>query len=191
MTGLRQGELLALRWLDVDLSAGRLRVRRSYTRYRFGTPKSLRSTRSVPMSARVRRELLAHHRRTLLSEGEDLVFCHPVTGSALDPTKVRRRFRAALRRAGVREVRFHDLRDTFGTHCAAAGVPLRTLQEWMGHRDAKTTAIYADYARARTRLALSIARFPPNVSRYRSDGMVAEGAALARGQGVRRSPRAG
>ena len=42
--------------------------------------------------------------------------------------------------------RFHDLRHTFGTQCAAAGVPMRTLQEWMGHRDFATTMIYADYA---------------------------------------------
>ena len=42
--------------------------------------------------------------------------------------------------------RFHDLRHTFGTRCAAAGVPMRTLQEWMGHRDIETTQRYADYA---------------------------------------------
>jgi integrase len=46
----------------------------------------------------------------------------------------------------VRTVRFHDLRQTFGTRVAASGdVALRTLQEWMGHRDARTTLIYADY----------------------------------------------
>jgi integrase len=43
-------------------------------------------------------------------------------------------------------VRFHDLRHTFGTRMAATRVPMRTLQEWMGHRDIKTTQIYADYA---------------------------------------------
>jgi integrase len=58
---------------------------------------------------------------------------------------VLKRFKAALRRGGAREVRFHDLRHTFGTRMAAAGVPMRTLQEWMGHRDFKTTLIYADY----------------------------------------------
>ena len=42
-------------------------------------------------------------------------------------------------------MRFHDLRHTFGTRMAAAGVPLRTLQEWMGHRDFTTTLVYADY----------------------------------------------
>jgi hypothetical protein len=58
---------------------------------------------------------------------------------------VLKRFKAALRRAGVRDVRFHDLRHTFGTRMAAAGVPMRTLQEWMGHRDFATTLVYADY----------------------------------------------
>ncbi len=52
----------------------------------------------------------------------------------------------------MRELRFHDLRHTFGTRMAAAGVPMRTLQEWMGHRDFKTTMIYADYAPMRARL---------------------------------------
>jgi integrase len=58
---------------------------------------------------------------------------------------VLKRFKAALGRAGVRDVRFHDLRHTFGTRMAAAGVPMRTLQEWMGHRDFATTLVYADY----------------------------------------------
>lgn len=58
-----------------------------------------------------------------------------------------RRYRHALRAARVDEAhRFHDLRHTFGTRCAAAGVPMRTLQEWMGHRDIETTQRYADYA---------------------------------------------
>lgn len=45
----------------------------------------------------------------------------------------------------MRKIRFHDLRHTFGTRIAAAGVPMRVLQEWMGHRDFRTTLIYADY----------------------------------------------
>jgi integrase len=50
------------------------------------------------------------------------------------------RFKAALVAAEVREVRFHDLRHTFGTRIPAAGVPMRTLQEWLGHRDFATTS---------------------------------------------------
>ena len=49
-------------------------------------------------------------------------------------------------RAGVHEITFHEMRHTFGTQMAAAGAPLRAIQEWMGHADASTTAIYAHYA---------------------------------------------
>ena len=59
---------------------------------------------------------------------------------------MRRRFRRGLVRAGVHEITFHELRHTFGTQMAAAGAPLRAIQEWMGHADASTTAIYAHYA---------------------------------------------
>jgi len=146
MTGLRQGELIALRWVDVDWKAARIRVRRNYTRQEFGTPKSKRSSRSVPMTKRVVAELKAHFERTEYSGDDDLVFCHPETGHPLDASKMRKRYKEALKKAGVRAVRFHDLRHTFGTRCAAEGVPMRMLQEWMGHRDIKTTQIYADYA---------------------------------------------
>ena len=145
MTGLRQGELIALRWLDVDWTAGRLRVRRNYVRGQYGTPKSKRSTRAVPLADRVAGELERHYQRTAYQADDDLVFGHPLTGNPLDRSKVLKRFKAALARAGVRQARFHDLRHTFGTRMAGAGVPLRTLQEWMGHRDFKTTLINADY----------------------------------------------
>lgn len=146
MTGLRQGELIALRWGDVDWRAGRLRVRRTFTRGSFGAPKSRRSSRSVPMTDRVAAALERLFQASAYQGDEDLVFCNPQTGRPLDASRMRKRFKKALERAGIRAVRFHDLHHTFGTHCAAAGVPLRTLQEWMGHRDAKTTQVYADYA---------------------------------------------
>jgi integrase len=145
MTGLRQGELLALRWQDIDWTAGRLRVRQSFVRGEFGTPKSRRSTRSVPLADQVAGELDRHFQRTAYQAEDDLVFCHPHTGSPLDRSRLLKRFQAAARNAGLPRVRFHDLRHTFGTRMAGVGVPLRTLQEWMGHRDFKTTLIYADY----------------------------------------------
>ncbi len=58
-------------------------------------------------------------------------------------------------------MRFHDLRHTFGTRMAAAGVPMRTLQEWMGHRDFKTTLIYADYAPSAHERAMVESAFAP------------------------------
>ena len=77
----------------------------------------------------------------------------------MDRSLLLKRFKAALKRAGVREVRFHDLRHTFGTRMAAAGVPMRMLQEWMGHRDFKTTLIYADYSPAANEADLVNAAF--------------------------------
>jgi integrase len=100
----------------------------------------------VPLADRVAAELEALSKASPFTTDDDLVFAHPHLGGPLDRSKVRKRFRAAVRAAGVRDVRFHDLRHTFGTRMAAAGVPMRTLQEWMGHRDAATTAIYADYS---------------------------------------------
>jgi integrase len=145
MTGLRQGELLALRWQDVDWPAARIRVRRNYVRGEWGTPKTRRGSRSVPLADRLAGELERHYQRSHYGADEDLVFCHAERGTVLDHSELVKRFKKALKAASVREVRFHDLRHTFGTRMAAAGVPLRTLQEWMGHRDFATTLIYADY----------------------------------------------
>jgi integrase len=145
-TGLRQGELLALRWRDVDWTAGRIRVRQNYVRGHWGTPKTRRGSRSVPMTDRLAGELDRHFKRSAYQADDDLVFPHPETGKVLDHSALSRRFKKALRKAGIRQVRFHDLRHTFGTRMAASGVPARTLQEWMGHRDSKTTEIYTDYS---------------------------------------------
>lgn len=145
MTGLRQGELLGLRWRDIDWAASRVRVRRNFVRGEFGRPKSKRSSRSVPLADRVAGELDRHFKSSGYQADDHVVFGNPVTGKPLARRAVLKRFKQNLSRARVREIRFHDLRHTFGTRTAAAGVPLRTLQEWMGHRDFKTTLIYADY----------------------------------------------
>jgi integrase len=139
MTGMRQGELFALRWRDVDWTARRIRVRRNFVRGEFGTPKSKRSSRSVPLASRVATELELLSQRTPWKHDDDLVFAHPETGKPIDRSKLLKRFKAALRAAEVRQVRFHDLRHTFGTRMAAQGMPMRVLQELMGHRDFKTT----------------------------------------------------
>jgi integrase len=98
------------------------------------------------MPGRVAAALKQHLKRSSYTGADDLVFCHPETGGPFDSSKTRKRFKAAIKAAGVRSIRFHDLRHTFGTRMAAAGAPLWTMQEWMGHRDHKTTEIYADYA---------------------------------------------
>ena len=153
MTGLRQGELVALRWRDIDWAAGIVRVRRNYTRRAWGKPKSKRSSRSVPLADRAAAELERHSQRSAYRGDEQLVFCHPHTGNPYDASKLRERFYEAMSLAGMKErcgrkggITFHSLRHTFGTRMAAVGVPMRTLQEWMGHRDFTTTLVYADFA---------------------------------------------
>jgi integrase len=100
MTGLRQGELIALRWTDVDWLARKVRVRRNYVRGKFGTPKSKRSSRAVPLADRVARELELLFQASAYQDEQDLVFGHPHTGGPLDRSQVTKRFKAALKRAG-------------------------------------------------------------------------------------------
>ena len=146
MTGMRQGELLGLRWLDLDWMAQKVRVRQAFVRGEFKAPKSRRGVRGVPMADALAGDLDRLFKSTIFDADDDLVFAHPETGRPLNRSTVRRRFQRACRRAGVRVVRFHDLRHTFGTRMAASGeVSMRRLQEWMGHRDLKTTLVYADY----------------------------------------------
>jgi integrase len=106
MTGLRQGELLALRWSDVDWRASRARVAESYTRGGFDSPKSHRG-RSVPMADRLAGELERHFQRSYWRGDQDLVFAHPATAHVLDASKLRKRFRVALACAGAPDLTFH------------------------------------------------------------------------------------
>jgi integrase len=132
-TGLRIGELLALKWADVDLQAGRLTVRHGTYRGIDQPPKN-RKTRTVPLSDAARQALRAHrHLRG------PYVFCEDDGSRAHYTTHA-----ARLRAVGVPG--WHVLRHTFGTALAARGVPLRAIQEWMGHADIKTTMIYAHFS---------------------------------------------
>jgi integrase len=110
------------------------------------------------MADRLAGELERHFQRSRFRADHDLVFCHPLTGLAYDASALRKRFYEALERAGLRRITFHELRHTFGTQMAAAGAPLRAIQEWMGHADAKTTQIYAHYAPDATNAAVFVER---------------------------------
>lgn len=116
-TGLRQSELLGLRWRDVDWAAQRIRVRNVYVRGEHSSEgkSDLSTRRSVPMATRLARELERCSRRTVFNADDDLVFSHPHTGRPIDRTKVTRRFQEACRLAGVRVITFHNLRHTFAT----------------------------------------------------------------------------
>jgi integrase len=152
MTGLRIGELQALAWRDVDFMHARIRVRRTWDRKdkTFTTPKSRRSERSVPMPDVVAGELelllRAYQPGVVDPHPDSLVFGHPETGEPLGWRLMYERLRAALSVAGLDTgFGFHSLRHSYGTALAAQGVPMRTLQEWMGHKDIQTTQRYADY----------------------------------------------
>jgi integrase len=147
-TGLRQGELLALKWLDVDWLARRIRVADNFPRGLNSEPDTPKShhLRSVPMADRLAGELERHFQRSSFRGDHDLVFCHPATGRPYEASALRKGLYQGLERAGLRRITLHELRHTFGTQMAAAGAPLRAIQEWMGHADAKTTEIYSHYA---------------------------------------------
>jgi integrase len=159
-TGLRMGELLALRWRDVDFALQAIRVRASYTHRALDTPKN-RTGRTVPMIDTVAQELARLGRRSYFTGPDDLVF-PGFTGEYLDDSALRRRYKRARDRAGLRPLRFHDLRHTFGTHAIRTADP-RELQEWMGHADFATTEIYLSYkprAEAARRLAQAFEALP-------------------------------
>jgi integrase len=141
-TGLRQGELIALRWRDVDFPGSAVRVRASYTNGHLTSPKSGK-VRSVPMASRVAEVLARLGGREFFTDDGDLVFAG-ITGGYLDGSALSKRYRAALRRAALRPLRFHDLRHTFGTRVIGVA-DIRRVQEWMGHANVQTTMQYLHY----------------------------------------------
>jgi integrase len=142
-TGLRIGELLALRWRDVDFAGSVVRVRASYYLGQLTTPKSGK-VRAVPLAPAVAAALAPLSQREDWTGDDELVFVG-ASGSYLDGSALRRRYKAALVAAGLRPLRFHDLRHTFGTRMIAKA-DIRRVQEWMGHADVQTTMRYLHYA---------------------------------------------
>lgn len=140
-TGLRQGELLALQWDDVDLVKGVLHVRRAVARGIVGTPKSNRS-RFVTLSPQTVRGLKAHrHLRG------DLVFSQE-DGSMLTKGECKHPLWRACKRAGLRRIGWHVLRHTFASHLAMRGKPMKVIQELLGHATMEMTMRYAHLAPA-------------------------------------------
>jgi integrase len=142
-TGLRMGELIALWWRDVDFTGSTIRVRASYAGAQLTTPTSGK-VRAVPMAPDVASALAQLSQRELWLADDDLVFVGE-TGSYVDSSALRRRYKSALARAGLRPLRFHDLRHTFGTRMISKA-DIRRVQEWMGHADVQTTMKYLHYA---------------------------------------------
>jgi integrase len=141
-TGLRRGELLALRWRDVDFAGSTIRVRASYAAGQITMPKSGK-VRAVPMASDVASALARLGRRELYTGEDEFVFAGE-HGLPLDGDALSSRYQRALEVAGLRRLRFHDLRHTFGTRMIAKA-DIRRVQEWMGHADIQTTMKYLHY----------------------------------------------
>lgn len=139
LSGLRRGELLALRWGDVDSEQSSIRVFEGFSAGTTGKTKS-RKSRTVPMVDKVAERLTQLKRRPFMTGANHLVFVSRdrtnVDGSAL-----RRRYGNTLQAAGLRQLRFHDLRHTFGS-LAINVASIVQVQAWMGHADIKTTMRY-------------------------------------------------
>jgi integrase len=147
-SGLRQGELRGLKWQHIDFQRSLVHVLDNVTRTRRSSPKGKRRRR-VPLAPTAAEALEALRSASRWTAPEAPVFAAPATGSPMALTPLMKRYRLALVAAGLPEqFSFHDLRHTFGTTMARAGVPVSTIQAWMGHADLQTTQIYMHYAPA-------------------------------------------
>jgi integrase len=131
-TGMRRGELLSLRWANVDLARGLIHVMNSHREQ----TKSGHS-RSIPINQIAREELVSLHQQ---SDDTEYVFVNRQTGEPR--TDVKTGFRSACRDAGVNDFRFHDLRHTAATRLGDAGVDARRIMAILGHRCIQTSARY-------------------------------------------------
>ena len=150
-TGLRRGELMALRWRDVDFLGHKLFVRRALSgSVEASSPKS-RRVREVPLPDQAAAALDRLSRRSEFTGPDEYVFANRL-GRRLDPAALRRRFERARDAAGLPPLRFHDLRHTYGSLLVAGGVDLVSVKVAMGHSRITTTERYL-HARPATELA--------------------------------------
>jgi integrase len=139
--GLRRGELVALRWRDVDFFGRKITVRRA-----LSGDTELRSTKSrrfreVPLPDQAGAALDRLRRRGEFIGPDDYIFANRF-GRRLDPSALRRRFERARDAVGLEPLRFHDLRHTYGSLLVAGGIDLASVKAAMGHSRISTTERY-------------------------------------------------
>jgi integrase len=157
VTGLRRGEVLSLRWQDLDLDGGVVRVEGQYQKWdgawQWLPPKTHQSRRALALPPFVVQPLREHRLRQLeerLAVGAawqdfDLVFCTAI-GTPLDGPNLTRQFQRRLRRAGIRSIPFHSLRHSAATLLLARGLTLGQIQKVLGHSTVRLTAdLYAHH----------------------------------------------
>lgn len=143
-TGIRIGELCALKWADFDLSGGTINICRTVQRINtenktkktilhVDTPKSINSARTVPVT----KQLLAFIRKFYNSNLDN---CYLLTGTTkpMEPRTLQYRYKKILLKVGI-EANFHALRHTFATHAVMKGIDIKTLSELLGHSTVKIT----------------------------------------------------
>jgi integrase len=139
-TGLRLGELLGLKWKDVDVRAGVVHVRRQWTRLgEYAPPKTKKAEREVPLPHDVRQLLAQLRLSSQFSDDDDPVFASR-NGKPLGHRNVTRRgFEAATKKAGIEDVTFHDLRHAYVSLLATRRVPSSVIAELVGHESSAVT----------------------------------------------------
>ncbi|MBN2062555.1 MAG: site-specific integrase [Deltaproteobacteria bacterium] len=138
MSGARQGELLGLKWSDIDWYNSQLIIKRTFQHGRFYDPKSTTSKRKIDLGPTVMAQLKQWKLACKPNE-LDLVFPNE-EGKPIDKNNlIRRHYEPALRRAGLRRIRFHDLRHTFASLLIAQGEHPKYIQNQMGHSSINVT----------------------------------------------------
>ena len=155
-TGLRAGEVFKLKLEHVDFHRDVLYIKATKTD----------EDREVPLND-VSRELLRPLVAEAQSRGHSYIFTNPQTGARY--TTVKTAWLTACRRAGISDLRFHDLRHTFGTRAADAGVPLNAIRDVMGHRTTAMTERYAHATDEGKRKAVEALQSGPRQGRAESD----------------------